>query len=120
MVGSFVEGSRMSWVSKSGAKSSVESWRFDLISPAWLRRLAARLAYGASKHGDPFNYRLGVNDDDYFRDRANHLIEHAFKLQAATTRAERLRQIEAISANAMMLDYLAEHGTEDDGASDPG
>lgn len=99
----------MAWISKSGAQSSVESFRFDLIYAPWLRRLCGRLGYGAVKHGDPFNYRKGVNDADYFRDRVNHLKEHAFKLSEATTREERLKQLEAISANAMILDYLADH-----------
>lgn len=97
------------WVAPSGARSSQEKPRYDLVWPPFLERLASRLGYGARKHGDPFNYRRGVGDADFRRDRANHLIEHALKLADATTLEEREKHCAAVAANAMILDYL-DHG----------
>ncbi len=65
-------------VFKSGAKSSEEKPRYDLMPLCALRRWAARLAYGAAKHGAQ-NWTLGKNDADYRRDRINHTIEHLLK-----------------------------------------
>lgn len=97
----------MAWTSKSGAKSSYEMPRFDLIPAGFLRRLAQRLAYGAAKHGEN-NYQSGIGDAAYFRDRRNHIQEHLLKLDAAATKDERLKHIAAIACNALILDYLAD------------
>lgn len=65
-------------VFSSGAKSTVEKPRYDLIPQRALELLADRFAYGATRHGER-NYRKGANDATFVRDRINHLIEHAIK-----------------------------------------
>jgi hypothetical protein len=62
----------------SGAKSSEEKPRYDLMPLCALRRWAERLDYGARKHGAK-NWTLGKDDADYRRDRINHTIEHLLK-----------------------------------------
>lgn len=109
----------MAWVSKSGAKSSFEMPRYDLIYWRVMRVLADRLGYGAEKHGDPHNYRLGVNDADYFRDRTNHLTEHALKLGEAITADDREKQIAAILANCQILLWLNDHSVFEEPAKQP-
>lgn len=100
------------WVSPSGAKSSDEAKRYDLINAEFLDLMADRLAYGAEKHGDPYNYRLGKDDAAFFRDRVNHLIRHAVKLGNATTQEDRAKQIAAIAAGCNMLAWLNAHAGE--------
>ena len=92
----------MSFVSASGAKSSSEKPRYDLIERSFLRRLAERMGYGAAKHGER-NYRLGAHDPTYRRDRINHLIEHAFKYADGDTSADHLA---AIAANCNILAWM--------------
>ena len=94
----------MSFVSRSGAKSSSEKPRYDLIERSFLRRLAERMGYGAEKHGER-NYRLGAHDADYRRDRINHLIEHAFKYAEGDTSTDHLA---AIAANCNILAWFEE------------
>lgn len=62
-------------VFESGARSSEEALRYDLVPRNFLRRLAARFTLGAKKHGDT-NYRKGLRDRAYITDRINHLQEH--------------------------------------------
>ena len=93
---------RMAWVSDSGAKSSFEMPRYDLVYHGFLKRLAVRLGYGAKKHGEN-NYQSGVGDAAYRRDRLNHLVEHAMKYAAGDSGKDHLA---AIAANAMILAYL--------------
>lgn len=92
----------MAFVSASGAKSSVEKPRYDLIEAAFLRRLAQRMAYGAERHGER-NYRLGAADAVYRRDRINHLIEHALRYAAGDTSTDHLA---AVAANANILAWF--------------
>lgn len=99
----------MAWMSKSGAQSSYRMPRYDLIYGPFLRRLAERLGYGADKHGAD-NYKAGVGDAAFYLDRRNHLQEHLLKLDEATTKAEKLKHLAAISCNAQILDYLIDHG----------
>lgn len=94
----------MAWVSSSGAKSSHEKPRYDLISRAFLRRLAERMGYGAAKHGER-NYRLGIGDATYRRDRINHMIEHALKYAEGDTSTDHLS---AIGANCSILTEIDE------------
>ena len=98
----------MAWQSKSGAKSSVQMARYDLIDAGFLRLTAERLGYGAEKYGDPHNYRQGASDPEYIRDRENHLFAHVLKFMRATTLADRQKQLSAIGANCSMLAYLDE------------
>ena len=92
----------MAFVSASGAKSSSEKPRYDLIYRGFLRRLAERMGYGAAKHGQD-NYKQGAGDAVYRRDRINHLIEHALKYAEGDTSTDHLS---AIAANANILAYL--------------
>lgn len=59
----------------SGATSSEESARFDLLALTFLQRTAAAMAEGERLHGR-FNYRKAVGDADYHRDCANHIVTH--------------------------------------------
>lgn len=92
----------------SGATSSTEKPRFDLIPVAALRRLAERFGYGATKHGD-HNYKQGVNDPQFIRDRQNHLIEHAVKYANGDRSTDHLG---AVMCNAAMLAELERLATE--------
>lgn len=94
----------MAFVSASGATSSTEKPRYDLIERSFLRRLAERMGYGAAKHGER-NYRLGAGDAEYRRDRINHLIEHALKYAEGDTSTDHLA---AIAANCNILSYFDE------------
>jgi hypothetical protein len=98
----------MSFVAPSGAKSSSEKPRYDLIYRGLLLRLAERMAYGAAKHGE-MNFAQGVGDDIYRRDRINHLIEHALKYAEAKTPEDQRVQLSAIAANCNILAYLDDH-----------
>ena len=95
----------MSFVSVSGAKSSSEKPRYDLIYRGFLTRLAVRMGYGAAKHGER-NFEQGKGDAVYRRDRINHLIEHALKYAEGDTRTDHLA---AIAANCNILAYLEDH-----------
>jgi len=92
----------------SGAKSSEEAPRYDLLEPEALRRMAARMAQGAASHG-PFNYRAGKHDADFRRDRVNHLVGHALALAAGDTSEDHLG---AVLANASILAYLDAPGAK--------
>lgn len=95
----------MAFVSVSGAKSSSQKPRYDLIYRGFLRRLAERMGFGAERHGEN-NYKQGVGDHVYRRDRINHLIEHALKYAEGDTSTDHLA---AIAANANILAYLDDH-----------
>jgi hypothetical protein len=88
----------------SGAKSSEEAPRYDLLEPAFLARCAARMAQGAASHGTR-NYRNGAHDDAFVQDRLNHLVGHAIKLAAGDTSEDHLG---AVAANANILAALFE------------
>jgi len=59
----------------SGATSSQQELRHDLVPICAVRRLAQRYTMGAAKHGD-YNYRTGLGDEAFVRDRMNHITEH--------------------------------------------
>jgi hypothetical protein len=96
-------------VFQSGATSSTEKPRYDLIPVTALRRLAERFGYGAEKHGDN-NYKRGFNDQQFIRDRKNHLMEHVSNYLNGDTSTDHLA---AVMCNAAMLAELerlaAEH-----------
>jgi len=83
----------------SGAKSSEERPRYDLIPREALEREAIRMAEGAASHGAN-NWRLGVHDPDFIRDRVNHLIDHALRYAAGDRSEDHLA---AVRCNAGML-----------------
>lgn len=64
----------------SGAMSSGQKPRYDLI-PLWaLKRIAARFQLGARKYGVD-NWQKGLQDRDFILDRINHAIEHLYILR---------------------------------------
>lgn len=68
------------YVSKSGATSSGQKPRYDLIPLTLLRRIADRFGYGARRHA-PYNWRRAIEarDKDYILERLNHAMEHLKK-----------------------------------------
>lgn len=99
------------YVAPSGARSSEQKPRYDLIPLVALEREAKRMAEGAKAHGE-LNYLKGRNDPIYIRERANHLLDHALKYLAGDTSTDHLS---AIRCNAGMLMVL----TQDSDKSDP-
>ena len=88
----------------SGAKSSEEAPRYDLIPPASLKRQAQRMAEGAASHGER-NYEKGATDATFVQDRVNHLIGHALAYASGDRSEDHLG---AVLANAGMLCRLEE------------
>jgi hypothetical protein len=86
----------------SGAKSNEEKPRYDLIPHVALEREAIRMAEGAKDHGEN-NYRTGVSDPGFIRDRINHLIEHALRYADGDRSDDHLA---AIRCNAGMLAWI--------------
>lgn len=89
----------------SGARSSEVQPRFDLIPYEAQVREAARMAHGASVHGEN-NYRVGLHDTAFQLDRLNHLIAHALKYAAGDRSDDHLA---AIRCNAGMLIWFEAH-----------
>lgn len=83
----------------SGASSSEEKPRYDLIPVEAMEANAKRFAHGASRHGDR-NYENGWNDPAFIRDRFNHMLEHAMKAAAGDTSEDHLG---AVLCNASIL-----------------
>ena len=83
----------------SGASSSVEKPRYDLVPVEALEAVAKRFAYGSARHGDR-NYENGWNDAAFIRDRFNHMLEHAFKAANGDTSEDHLG---AVLCNASIL-----------------
>ena len=90
----------------SGAKSSEESPRYDLIPYAAQRREADRWAKGAEFHGEN-NWQRGRHDPVFQRDRLNHLIEHIKKWADGDRSDDHLA---AVRCGAAMLIWFEEHG----------
>jgi hypothetical protein len=88
----------------SGAQSSEEAPRYDLIPLASLKRQAQRMAEGAASHGEQ-NYEKGATDATFVRDRVNHLLGHALAYAAGDRSEDHLG---AVLANAGMLCRLEE------------
>jgi hypothetical protein len=86
----------------SGAKSSEEKPRYDLIPVCALEREAVRMAEGAKAHGEN-NYQQGVNDPAFIMDRINHLIAHALNYASGDRSDDHLA---AIRCNAGMLMWI--------------
>jgi Trm5-related predicted tRNA methylase len=92
----------MSAVFSSGAKSSEEKPRYDLIPLEAQRREAVRMAEGARSHGEN-NYRKGAADPAFVRDRINHAIEHLLKYADGDRTEDHLA---AVRCNCGMLIWL--------------
>lgn len=86
----------------SGAKSSEEAPRYDLVEPAFVRATAERMGQGAKTHGDR-NYMAGADDPEFIRDRVNHLVGHVLKFAAGDTSEDHFA---AACANLNMLAAL--------------
>lgn len=86
----------------SGAKSSEEAPRYDLLEPTFLALVAQRMGQGAATHGER-NYLKGIDDPVFVRDRLNHLVAHVLKLAAGDTSDDHLA---AAGANLNMLAAL--------------
>ena len=90
----------------SGATSSEEQPRFDLIPYEATRREAQRWSEGAHTHGEN-NWQRGQRDTVFHRDRMNHLMGHALKYLSGDRSEDHLA---AIRCNAAMLMWFEEHG----------
>lgn len=90
------------WAAPSGARSSTEKPRYDLIPAVALEREAIRMAEGARVHGEN-NYQQGANDPTFIRDRVNHLLEHAIRYAGGDRSEDHLA---AIRCNAAMLAWF--------------
>lgn len=66
-------------VFSSGASSSGNKPRYDLIPQRPMIRVARRFGEGAQKHGEN-NWRKGLKDRAFLLDRANHAFEHLHNL----------------------------------------
>jgi len=63
----------------SGAKSSGKLPRYDLIPwDVFAVRLAQRYELGLEKYSED-NWRKGLGDPAFIRDRANHMLDHTHK-----------------------------------------
>jgi dATP/dGTP diphosphohydrolase len=61
----------------SGATSSkLDDFRYDLVPPSFLRRVAARFGLGVKKGHLDYNWRKGVADPVFIQSRINHLEHH--------------------------------------------
>lgn len=72
----------------SGAQSSGDVARFDLVPRTFLERVARRFGVGAEKYGD-MRYRKGLRDREFILERLNHLQQHvqAYLAPQAVTEA---------------------------------
>jgi hypothetical protein len=99
----------------SGAKSSELKPRYDLVPLEAIRYIAQRLAYGATTHGEN-NYKKGVVDTTFIKDRQNHAIEHLFHYVNLETTEDGDGPLEHLSAaitNLAMLAWLEQHKKDD-------
>ena len=84
------------------AASSYEAPFFNLISPHTIRRLAIRKTVGGKKYGS-VQWRQGINDAEYVRDRWNHFIEHVLEFADSGNEKD-----DNIGAMLWALDALSE------------
>jgi hypothetical protein len=78
----------------SGASSSEQKPRYDLIPLEALRREAARMEN---------NYQQGKNDPAFVKDRINHMLEHALLYASGDRSTDHLA---AVRCNAGMLIWM--------------
>jgi hypothetical protein len=100
------------WVAPSGATSSALKPEYRLVPFATIKRIGQRLTDGARKHGEG-NWEKALNDRVFMMDRANHLIEHAYraieKLQKGIFTDEDDDDLGGIGANLAFLIGYQEH-----------
>jgi hypothetical protein len=93
---------------RSGAKSSEQKPRFDLVEVEALTLIANRMEEAIPSHGER-NYRKGAGDPDFLQDRKNHLVEHALKYAQGDTSDNHLA---ALLANGNMCAWLEAHSRD--------
>jgi hypothetical protein len=91
-------------VFESGTKSSRVLPPLHLLPRAALNLLAERFRVGAIMRGEEWSHRKGVDDEAFFKDRINHMIDHAL-LYAESRKDEDLG---AVMCNAAMLADILE------------
>jgi hypothetical protein len=91
----------------SGAKSTVEKPRYDLVPAEAVQYIAERFAFGASRHGER-NWEKGVNDAAFFRDRKNHGFEHYMNYLCTGD----VEELKAAICNMAMLAAIEERRTK--------
>ena len=94
----------------SGAKSSEEKPRYDLIPVEALKREAIRMAEGARAHGEN-NYRVGARDKRFIVDRINHAIEHLLKYANGDRSEDHLAAVRCNAGMLIWLDSVTEQRT---------
>ncbi len=97
----------------SGAQSSADVARFDLVPRAFLERVARRFGVGAQKYGD-LQYRAGLRDREYILDRMNHLQQHVQAYLAPQTVEEAVD--DNLAAIGWAAAFLCEVEADRDGA----
>lgn len=100
------------WRSESGAASSDRKPEYRLVPFSLIRRTGDRLTEGARKYGE-WNWQKGLDDRAFMMDRANHLIEHAYraidKLQRGTFGDTDDDDLGGVAANLAFLIEYQEH-----------
>lgn len=96
-------------VFKSGATSTVEKPRYDVVPKELIQYAAERFAYGISRGHAKDNWKSIKIDEDFQRDRKNHAFEH-FLHWIETGDKE---QLKAVICNLAMFAWLAEQPVEE-------
>jgi hypothetical protein len=100
------------WVAPSGATSSALKPEYRLVPFAAIKRIGQRLTDGAKKHGEG-NWEKALDDRAFMMDRANHLIEHAYrainKLQRGIFTDDDDDDLGGVGANLAFLIGYQEH-----------
>lgn len=90
----------------SGAMSSGQKPRYDLIPARPMVRIARRFGEGAAKYGEN-NWRKGLADREFLLDRLNHAQEHLLKLMADVSQEGDVRSTAADDdAAAIILNIM--------------
>lgn len=94
---------------QSGAKSSGRALPYDAIPFSLDNAVARRLELGMMKYTRD-NWKLGLDEPEYIRDRVNHLYRHLRLIQTGDESEESLEaNVDAVAWGAM---FLAEAATE--------
>jgi hypothetical protein len=104
----------------SGAKSTEIKPRYDLVPVEAVRYIAERLGLGAEHHGEN-NYKKGVNDPVFIKDRTSHAIEHLMNYaNGNTTGPDKygeydtpIDHLKAAITNLAMLAWIEENRPEE-------
>lgn len=97
-------------VFKSGATSTVEKLRYDLVPKQLAKFAATRFGFGVSRGHAEDNWKAILIDPEFRRDRANHAYEHFLNWMESFHRdglGDR-DQLEAVICNLSMFAWLFE------------